>query len=138
LVRRQVRQRRQLQALSTTSVGRFEAEGVLAMANPDLPRPWIIAAGPTRIRHDLVDGLAWLYTLERDGFERPLVVAVSGQALKLGNPEAMPVRTREAIATDGRSEAARVAQLDDPTNRVVLGRSGYLPAVPGLVRLARH
>jgi hypothetical protein len=60
-----------------------------------------------------------------------LVVAVSGQVLKLGNPEAMPVQARDAIATDGRSEAARVAQLDDPTNCVMLGRSGYLPAVLG-------
>lgn len=42
-----------------------------------------------------------------------------------------------AIATDGRSEAAQVAQLDQVASCVVLGLAGYLPAPPGLARVAQ-
>jgi hypothetical protein len=57
--------------------------------------------------------------------------------LKLGRRGTLPVETRDAITTDGRSEAAKVAQFDDP-NCVVLGQSGSLPASPALSRLARQ
>lgn len=107
------------------------------MPKPDPPRPWQISDGPWRLSQSLVDGDAWMFTLERDEVERPLIVVVSRQALKLGAPETMPVQTREAIETDGRSEAARVAQFDDPATCIVLGRNGYLPPPPGLLRLAR-
>jgi hypothetical protein len=104
----------------------------------DIPTPWQITDGPHRLPQSLIDGTAWLFTLERDGAERSLIVVISGQALTLGAPGPLPTETREAIATDGRSEAARVAQLDDPASCVVLGQHGYLPAPPGLVRIARQ
>ena len=107
------------------------------MSTSDLPTPWRIISGPRRLRQSLVDGIAWSFTLERDGQERTLVVVVSRRALRVAVPETLPVETREAIATDGRSEAARVAQFDDSTSCVLLGRSGYLPGPPGLQRLAR-
>jgi Mg-chelatase subunit ChlD len=108
------------------------------MPKPDPPQPWKIADGPTPLPQGLIDGRAWLFTLERDGAERPLIVGISDQALTLGRPETLPVETRDAITTDGRSEAAKVAQFDDPTNCVVLGQNGYLPMSPALSRLARQ
>jgi hypothetical protein len=103
------------------------------MSESDPPTPWRIAGGPRPLLQDLVDGAASLFTLERHDQERSVVVIVSRQALTHEQPEALPVMTREAIATDRRSEAARVAQLDDPTSCVVLGRDGYLPPPPGLM-----
>lgn len=50
--------------------------------------------------------------------------------------ETLPVQTREALETDGRSQAALIAQLDDPAECVVLDTSGSLPVPPGLARLA--
>jgi len=97
------------------------------MPESDRPTPWRIAGGPRPLSQDLVDGAAWLFTLERHDQERSVVVIISRQALTHDQPEVLPVMTREAIATDGRSEAARVAQFDDPTSCVVLGRDGYLP-----------
>jgi hypothetical protein len=82
----------------------------------------------------MVDGRAWQFTLARGGRERQLTVVVSREALNVDPARLLPVQTREAIETDGRSEAARVAQFDDPASCVVLGRDGYLPAP---VRLAR-
>jgi hypothetical protein len=108
------------------------------MPDCDTPKPWHIADGPTRLQQKIIDGQAWVCTLERDGAERSLIVAVSGQALNLGAVETLPVQTREAIATDGRSEAARIAQLDDDAGCVVFGRFGYLPAPARLLRLARQ
>jgi hypothetical protein len=90
------------------------------------------------LSHDLVDGIAWGFTLERDGAERQLIVVVTRQALRAGAHEMLTVEAREAIATDGRSEAARVAQFDDSTSCVVLGRHGYLPPSPQLLRLAHR
>lgn len=78
-----------------------------------------------------------MFTLVRDGRERPLIVAVGRQALTVDPPELLPVQTREAIQTDGRSEAARVAQFDDPTSCVMLGQDGRLIPPLGLARLAR-
>jgi hypothetical protein len=98
-----------------------------------LPTPWQIIGGP-RLAETMVDGRAWVFTLARGGRERQLTVVVSRKALKADPLTVLPVQTREAIQTDGRSEAARVAQLDDPASCVVLGRDGYLPAP---VRLAR-
>lgn len=72
--------------------------------------------------------------LFRAGRERQLTVLVSRKALKVDPFGLLPVQTREAIQTEGRSEAARVAQFADPASCVVLGRDGYLPAP---VRLAR-
>jgi len=106
-----------------------------AAAWADLPRPWRIVEGPRSVGQSLVDGIAWSFTLERDGAERALIVVVSRQAYKTA-VELLPVQTREAIETDGRSEAALIAQLDDPAECVVLGSSGSLPAPPGLARLA--
>jgi hypothetical protein len=107
------------------------------MGEPDIPNPWRIVGGGRRLLHDLVDGIAWCFTLERDGAERELIVVITRQALRAGAHEKLTVEAREAIATDGRSEAARVAQFDDSTSCVVLGRHGYL-ASPQLLRLARR
>jgi hypothetical protein len=108
------------------------------MGDLDPPIPWRIVGGPRRLSHGLVDGIAWTFTLERDGAERELVVVVTRQALRADAHEKLPVEAREAIATDGRSEAARVAQFDDSTSCVVVGRHGYLPPSPQLLRLARR
>jgi hypothetical protein len=107
------------------------------MSDSDVPAPWQLISGPRRLAQRIVDGTAWLYMLERDGVERPVIVVVTRQALTQETPELLPVRTREAIRTEGRSEAARVAQFDDPANCVVLGRDGCLPTPAGLARLAR-
>ena len=101
----------------------------------DFPRPWRIASGPRRFPQTVVEGIAWRFTLERESAERSLLVVVTRQALRVGAPETLPVETREAIATDGRSEAARVAQFDDPTSCVVLGRNGYLTPPTKLLHL---
>jgi hypothetical protein len=107
------------------------------MSAADLPRPWRIVEGPNATSPVLVDGVAWWFGLERDGAERAVVVVVSGRALALASAGmALPGRTREAIQTDGRSEAARVAQFDDPAECVMLGGDGYLPAPATLARLA--
>ena len=66
-----------------------------------------------------------------------MVVIVSRQALRLDDPGMLPVETREAIATRGRSEAERAAELSDPPACVVLGRTGYMPAPATLQRLGR-
>jgi hypothetical protein len=105
------------------------------MSHTDIPAPWQIIDGPRRIVQNMVDGTAWLSRLERGAIERSVIVVVSREALTLDVPDSLPVQTREAIRTDGRSEAARVAQFDDPATCVVLGRDGYLPIPPGLVRL---
>jgi hypothetical protein len=105
------------------------------MSDADIPIPWQIADGPHRLAQSLFHGTAWLFTLERDGHERQLIVAVTGQALELEAPDTLPTQTRDAIATNGRSEAARVAQFDDPTSCVLLGQHGYLPPPLGLARL---
>jgi hypothetical protein len=104
-----------------------------AVSDGGLPTPWQITGGP-RLAETMVDGRAWVFKLARGGRERQLLVVVSREALRVGAPRLLPVQTREAIQTDGRSEAARVAQFDDPASCVVLGRDGYLPAP---VRLAR-
>jgi hypothetical protein len=105
----------------------------------DLPRPWQIIDGPRALHHGFLEGRAWRFTLGRDGVERGLVVAVSPEAVKVARSgRSLPVQTREAIQTEGRSEAARAAQFDDPTSCVVLGPSGYLSAPPALARLARR
>jgi hypothetical protein len=101
-----------------------------------LPTPWQITDGP-RLAETMVDGRAWVFTLARDARERQLTVVVSRKAFKVGSLTVLPVQTREAIQTDGRSEAARVAQFDDATNCVVLGRDGYLPAPVRLTRVPR-
>lgn len=88
------------------------------------PVPWRITAGPHLIAQTMIDGRAWLFTLAHSGRERPLTVAVTHQALDAVRWTRLPVHTREAIQTDGRSEAARVAQFDDPTSFLVLGRDG--------------
>lgn len=69
----------------------------------------------------MVDGRAWVFMLARDGRERQLLVVVTHEALTVDPLKLLPVQTREAIQTDGRSEAARVAQFDDPASCVVLG-----------------
>ena len=101
-----------------------------------LPRPWQITGGP-RLAETIVDGRAWAFTLARGGRERQLTVVLTREALNVDSPGLLPVQTREAIQTDGRSEAARVAQFDDPTTCVVLGRHGYLPAPVKLARAPR-
>ena len=103
----------------------------------DLPTPWTLTDGPRPLLQGYVDGKAWRFTLARDGVERSLIIVISRHALDRSEPEEMPVETRAAIATDGRSEAARVAQLDDPTTCILLGRHGYLPPPPALIRLSR-
>jgi hypothetical protein len=67
-----------------------------------------------------------------------VTVVVSREAFKVDPLRLLPVQTREAIQTDGRSEAARVAQFDDPASCVVLGRDGYLPAPVRLARVRRR
>jgi hypothetical protein len=108
------------------------------MHETGVPRPWRIAEGPNRLSQSVIDGTAWGFTLEREGQRRSLIIAVTRQALNLGAAETLPVETREAVQTDGRSEAARVAQFNDPTSCVLLGRHGYLPPPPGLLILARR
>jgi hypothetical protein len=77
--------------------------------------------------------------LERDGAERAVVVVVSGRALALASAgRELPVRTREAIQTAGRSEAARVAQFDDPAECLMLGGDGDIPAPAALAHLAHR
>src|SRR6266536_2879357 len=100
------------------------------------PAPWRIIEGPLRSPQSSVDGEVWGFVLERDGEQRSLIVAVSRRALEVESPERLPTRTREAIATDGRSEAETAARISDPPGCLMLGRSGYLPAPPALVRLA--
>lgn len=56
------------------------------MSTSDLPTPWRIISGPRRLRQSLVDGIAWSFTLERDGQERTLVVVVSRHALRVTVP----------------------------------------------------
>ena len=86
----------------------------------------------------LVGGAAWLFRLKRDGRERAVVVVVNGRAVALASAgRDLPVRMREAIQTDGRSEAARVAQFDDPAECVMLGGDGHLPAPAAFTCLAR-
>jgi hypothetical protein len=108
------------------------------MSAADLPRPWRIVEGPHAISQVLVDGAAWRFRLERDGAERAVIVVVSGRALTLASAgRELPIQVREAIQTDGRSEAARVAQFDDPAECVMLGADGYLPLPAALGRPAR-
>ncbi|HYX85503.1 MAG TPA: hypothetical protein VE777_11085 [Gaiellales bacterium] len=107
------------------------------MPDPGLPIPWRIIAGPRPLPQSVIDGTAWGFTLERDGVERSLIVVVSAQAQKLGASGPLPTETREAIKTDGRSEAARVAQLDEQARVIVLGRDGYLPPPAALMRIAQ-
>ena len=107
-----------------------------AVSNRGLPTPWQITGGP-RLAETMVDGRAWEFTLARSGRERHVTVVVSREALMMDPLKLLPVQTREAIQTDGRSEAARVAQFDDPTSCVVLGRNGYLPAPVRLARVRR-
>lgn len=107
-----------------------------AFAVRGLPTPWQITGGP-RLAETMVDGRAWVFTLARGGRERQLTVVVSRKAFRVGSLSLLPVQTREAIQTDGRSEAARVAQFDDPASCVVLGRDGYLPAPVRVRRLGR-
>jgi hypothetical protein len=104
-----------------------------AVSDGGLPTPWQITGGP-RLAETMVDGRSWVFMLARGGRERQLLVVVSREAVRVDPPRLLPIQTREAIQTDGRSEAARVAQFDDPASCVVLGRDGYLPAP---VRLAR-
>ena len=106
------------------------------VSNRGFPTPWQITGGP-RLAETIVDGRAWVFTLARGGRERQLTVVLTRQALTIDPPGLLPVQTREAIQTDGRSEAARVAQFDDPTTCVVLGREGYLPAPVRLARAGR-
>jgi hypothetical protein len=115
------------------AAGMNASTGSWAVSDRGLPTPWQITGGP-RLVETMVDGRAWVFTLTRDGRERDLTVVVTREALTVDPPRLLPVQTREGIQTDGRSEAARVAQFDDPASCVVLGRDGYLPAP---VRLAR-
>ena len=110
--------------------------GSQAAPHRGFPTPWQITGGP-RLAETMVDGRAWMFTLARGGRERQLTVVISREAFNVDPPRLLPVQTREAIQTDGRSEAARVAQFDDPANCVVLGRDGYLPAPVGLARVPR-
>ena len=110
--------------------------GFRAVPHRGFPTPWQITGGP-RLAETMVDGRAWMFTLARGGRERQLTVVINREAFNVDPPRRLPVQTREAIQTDGRSEAARVAQFDDPANCVVLGRDGYLPAPVGLARVPR-
>ena len=60
----------------------------------------------------------------RVGARRSVVVIVSRQACRLDDPQMLAVETREVIATQGRSEAERAAELYDPPACVVLGKTG--------------
>jgi len=66
-----------------------------------------------------------------------VVVIVNRQALRHDDSETLAVETREAIATQGRSEAERVAEMADPPRCVLLGKSGYQLAPPTLQRLGQ-
>ena len=125
-----------MSAVSATGVNRYA--GRWPMSDADLPRPWRIVEGRNAVSQVLVDGAAWLFRLERDGAERALVVVVSGRALALASAGRELSRAgARAIQTDGRSEAARVAQFDDLAECVMLGGDGYLPAPAALARPAR-
>jgi hypothetical protein len=104
----------------------------------DLPAPWQIVEGPHLLSQNAVDGRAWRLTLQRGHARRPVIVVVTREALMVDRLDLLPVPTREAILTDGRSEAARVAQFDDDARCVVLGRHGHQPAPLSLTRLAQR
>src|SRR4051812_20215424 len=93
--------------------------GTWAVSDRGVLTPWQITGG-SRLTETMVDGPAWVFTLSRAGRERQVTVVVSRKALKVDPLRLLPVQTREAIQTEGRSEAARVAQFDDPANCVVL------------------
>ena len=84
---------------------------------------------------EVVDGVAWGYALSRNEKRRSVVVIVRRHAWRGDDAAGLATETREAIATQGRSEAERVAEMADPPRCVVLGRSGYQPAPPTLQRL---
>lgn len=96
---------------------------------------WQIAEGPWVSTQQVVDGVGWGYGLRRGEERQSLVVIVSRRALRLEDPDSLPHETREAIATQGRSEAEKAADRHDPPGCVVLGRNGYLPAPRTLQRL---
>jgi hypothetical protein len=120
---------------TSPKAGRGALRGSIAI-DTELPNPWQIIDGPRRITQSIVNGTAWLSTLERNGADRLVMVVVSRQALD-ADSEPLPVQTREAIQTRGRSDAARVAQFDDPARCAFLGVAGYLPCPPALARLTR-
>jgi hypothetical protein len=84
-----------------------------------------------------VDGVAWGYALRRGEQRRSVVVIVSRHALRVDDSEALANETRQAIATQGRSEAERIADMADPPRCVLLGRTGYRMAPPTLQRFGK-
>jgi hypothetical protein len=96
---------------------------------------WQIGEEPWIATQQVVDGVTWGYALRRGEERRSVVVIVSRKAWRLMIRGCLPVETREAIATEGRSEAERAAELSDPPACVVLGTAGYMPAPATLQRL---
>lgn len=110
------------------------ADSLTVMSGGSRAAPWRVVDGPERTTGAGVDGEAWAFTLERGGTRRPLIVVVSRRALDADPAQRMPTRTREAIATRGRSEAETAAWTDDPPPCLMLGRSGYLNPPPSLLQ----
>ena len=108
-----------------------------ATSDGDFPAPWQITDGPHLIAQTMFDGRAWLF--DAGAWRATAAANRRSQPARLEGdpPQLLPVQTREAILTDGRSEAARVAQFDDPAGCVALGRDGDLHAPPGLARFPR-
>jgi hypothetical protein len=94
---------------------------------------WRLGVGPWTSTQQVVDGVGWGYELERGRKRHAVTVIVRRHAF--ASAVEVATITRAAIQTKGRSEAGRIAQMDDPPRVVVLGRNGYLPAPTTLERV---
>lgn len=90
---------------------------------------WEIKANLGRHARPGVDARGWLWEISRGDEVAHVVIEISGTGWA-SDPLRLPDDTRQALATDGRSELLKVLEQDEPPPVVRCGSSGcsYLPA----------
>ena len=90
---------------------------------------WEIRANLGRHARTDVDAHGWLWEIARGGQIVQVVIEISGTAWS-SDPLRLSEDTRQALATDGRTELLKVLDQDNPPRVIRCGSSGcsYLPA----------
>ncbi len=92
---------------------------------------WEITGGPYAGPWFERDSVAWVWELQRSEDDEPgrIIVEVSGTAMAV-TPDSLPTETREARATQGRSEVEKHLTDDELPPLITLGTTGYITAAP--------
>ena len=90
---------------------------------------WEITANLGRHERPGQEARGWLWAIRRGDQAAQVVIEISGTAWS-SDPLRLPVDTRHALETDGRTELLKVLDQDDPPRVIQCGFTGcsYLSA----------